>query len=153
KEFGQIRYIREDRNRGEGGARNVGIKASRGQYIAFLDDDDLMLPQRLKLQVPAMEAHPEVGVVYSQNVMKGKGLDKIWDDAEPTAEPDIFDKLWPDARHAPSGDVFHIFLKREFLSMDTLLVRSVAFEKAGYFEDYPTEAHYDMFLRLAFHVP
>jgi hypothetical protein len=44
-------------------------------------------------------------------------------------------------------------LKEEFLSMDTLIVRREAFDKAGYFENYSTEAHYDMFLRLAFHVP
>ena len=139
----QARHIRLATNHGEGGARNVGIKASRGKYIAFLDDDDLMLPQRLKLQVPALEAHPEVGVVYSQNIMRGTFMSEL----------PVWERSWPDARRAPSGDVFEIFLKEEFVSMDTLIVRREAFEKAGYFENYLTEAHYDMFLRLAFHVP
>ncbi|HEY7316997.1 MAG TPA: glycosyltransferase family 2 protein, partial [Candidatus Binatia bacterium] len=151
RKYPQVRHIRLTTNHGEGGSRNVGIKASHGKYIAFLDDDDVMLPGRLKLQVPAMEAHSEVGVVYSQNIIRGKGLDKWWPDA--LRSGDVFDKTWPNARHAPSGDVFQIFLKEEFLSMDTLLVRREAFHKAGYFENYPTEAHYDMFLRLAFHVP
>jgi hypothetical protein len=154
RKFTQVRHIRLATNRGEGGARNVGIKSSQGKYIAFLDDDDLMLPHRLRVQVPVMETHPEVGVVYGQNIMRGKGLDRIWQDACRAPSGDAFDKTWPDARRAPSGDVFHIFLKEEFLSMDTLLVRRDAFEKAGYFdESLSNMEHYDMFLRLAFHVP
>jgi glycosyltransferase involved in cell wall biosynthesis len=151
--YPDVRYIRLAAQHGEGGARNAGIKAARGKYVAFLDDDDLMLPHRLRLQVPAMEAHPEVGVVYSQNIIRGAELRKWWSDAVPAPSGNAFDKTWPDAKKAPSGDVFAIFLKEEFLSMDTLLVRRGAFDKAGYFEDYPTEAHYDMFLRLAFYVP
>jgi glycosyltransferase involved in cell wall biosynthesis len=148
RKYSQARHIRLTTNHGEGGARNVGIKASRGKYIAFLDDDDLMLPGRLQLQVPAMEAHPEVGVVYSQNLIKSK-----WSEAHRATSIPGADVIWPDARRAPSGDVFATFLKEEFLSMDTLMVRRDAFDKAGYFESYPTGAHYDMFLRLAFHVP
>jgi glycosyltransferase involved in cell wall biosynthesis len=148
-----VRYIRLATQHGEGGARNEGIRASRGKYVAFLDDDDLMLPQRLRLQVPAMEEHPEVGVVYSQNIIRGKGIEKWWPDATPSPSGETFDKTWPDPRQAPSGDVFAAMLKREFLSADTLLVRREAFDRVGYFESFPTEAHYDMFLRLAFHVP
>jgi glycosyltransferase involved in cell wall biosynthesis len=143
EKYPQARHIRLTTNHGEGGARNAGIKASRGEYIAFLDDDDFMLPRRLKLQVPLLEAHPEIGVVYSQNIMRGR-----WAPDAP-----VLERSWPDAGRAPSGDVFEVFLKEEFLSMDTLIVRREAFEKAGYFENYPTGAHYDMFLRLAFHVP
>jgi glycosyltransferase involved in cell wall biosynthesis len=148
RKYPQVQPIRLETNHGEGGARNFGIRASQGKYIAFLDDDDLMLPDRFKLQVPAMEAHPEVGVVYSQNIIKSR-----WAESHRATSILAVDTTWPNARRAPSGDVFNIFLKEEFLSMDTLLVRREAFEKAGYFENYPTEAHYDMFLRLAFHVP
>lgn len=54
------------RNRGESVARNVGIRASRSDLIAFVDDDDRMLPDRLRLQVRAMEESPDAGLCYSQ---------------------------------------------------------------------------------------
>ena len=149
-----IRYFRLTSSRGMSATRNVGIKASKAKYVAFLDDDDLMLAQRLKLQVSEIEAHPEVGVVYSQNIIRGKSIIKIWRDAEPAPSGDAFDKTWPDAHNAPSGDVFHRYLMQEFISVDTPLVRREAFEKAGYFDESLTNMeHYDMFLRLAFHVP
>lgn len=136
-EYPGVRYIRLARNRGEAGARNAGIEASTGKYVTFLDDDDVWLPHKLSIQVPVLEANPEIGVVYSQNIIRDE--DK--------------DVTWPDAGRAPSGYVFEDFLKREFISMNAVLVRREAFDKSGLFdEDLPTMTHYDMFLRLAFHV-
>jgi glycosyltransferase involved in cell wall biosynthesis len=65
-----IQYIRLETNRGLPVARNVGIRGSAGKYVAFLDDDDLWLPYKLTLQVPVLEAHPEIGVVYGQVIVK-----------------------------------------------------------------------------------
>ncbi|MDQ5836983.1 MAG: glycosyltransferase, partial [Acidobacteriota bacterium] len=45
-----VKYIRLERNQGVAGARNVGLLASGGEYVAFLDDDDLRLPGSLDLQ-------------------------------------------------------------------------------------------------------
>ena len=65
-----VRYIRLETNRGASAARNIGIKAGRGAYVAFLDDDDLWLPQKLRQQLSVLEAHPEVGVAYSPCVIR-----------------------------------------------------------------------------------
>jgi glycosyltransferase involved in cell wall biosynthesis len=51
-------------NQGESAARNHGITLSRGRYIAFLDSDDLWLPEKLARQVPVLERSPDVGLVY-----------------------------------------------------------------------------------------
>jgi len=56
----RIRYIYQD-NTGLGGARNTGIRAARGRYVAFLDADDLFLPENLALQVQELQSHPEAG--------------------------------------------------------------------------------------------
>ena len=61
----RIRYMRHDTNYGQSRARNTGIAASGGRYIAFQDSDDEWLPGKLQRQVDAMEAlSPAVGMVY-----------------------------------------------------------------------------------------
>ncbi len=62
----KIRYIRYNENKGAAFARNAGIKASRGDYIAFQDSDDEWFPHKLQRQMEAFKnASPEVGVVYT----------------------------------------------------------------------------------------
>jgi glycosyltransferase involved in cell wall biosynthesis/SAM-dependent methyltransferase len=62
----QIRYLEHPghRNHGMSAARNLGIGASSGAYIAFLDADDVLLPEALAEQVAILEAHPEAAMVY-----------------------------------------------------------------------------------------
>jgi glycosyltransferase involved in cell wall biosynthesis len=62
----KIRYIYYCDNRGSSVARNIGIRASHGEYIALLDSDDEWLPEKLDRQVEVLQNEsPEVGVVYS----------------------------------------------------------------------------------------
>jgi glycosyltransferase involved in cell wall biosynthesis len=135
--YPQVHYLRLETNRGSSCARNTGIRASRGKYIAFLDDDDVWLPHRLHVQVPFLETHPDIGVVYGHGITTDEAGRSL---------------TWPET--GPSGWVFEDFLTRtdDFVNVDTLLVRRDAFDKAGYFdEEVPTMEHYDMALRLARH--
>ncbi len=59
----RIRLLQHERNRGEPSARNSGIAAATGQYIAAMDCDDISLPQRLEKQVNHLQSHPNIGVV------------------------------------------------------------------------------------------
>src|SRR5437867_2556724 len=73
KRFGEaIRYVHQA-NGGVSKARNTGIAEARGVYLAFLDQDDLWLPDKLSVQVAYLDSHPEVGAVYCQCEVKGKG--------------------------------------------------------------------------------
>ncbi len=58
----RVRYLYQD-NRGPAAARNTGINESNGQFVAFLDADDLWLPEKLDKQIRAMENHPDYALV------------------------------------------------------------------------------------------
>jgi glycosyltransferase involved in cell wall biosynthesis len=61
----RLKYIRHDEHRGAIAARHTGVCASSGEIIAFLDQDDLFHPEKLRLHVAFLEEHPEVGVAYN----------------------------------------------------------------------------------------
>ena len=60
----RIRYIKQQ-NQGIAGARNTAIREATGDWIAFLDHDDLILPNKLEKQLAVIEANPHLVVVYS----------------------------------------------------------------------------------------
>jgi glycosyltransferase involved in cell wall biosynthesis len=52
-------------HRGASASRNVAIQHARGEYLAFLDADDVYLPQKLALQVPLLDSHPRAAMTYA----------------------------------------------------------------------------------------
>jgi glycosyltransferase involved in cell wall biosynthesis len=58
----RIRYLYQE-NKGLPGARNTGIRSARGEYIAFLDSDDLFMPHKLEIQLRMLEERPDLGLV------------------------------------------------------------------------------------------
>lgn len=83
----KVIYIRHEKNKNGAAARNTGIKVSKGDYIAFLDDDDLFLPGKLIKQVTYLEEHKEFDAVYclarrskygcSHSIIEGDGSREI----------------------------------------------------------------------------
>ena len=61
----RIKYILHKKNKGLSAARNTGIRASTGEYIALLDGDDIFHPKKVELHVDYLEKHPEIGVTYN----------------------------------------------------------------------------------------
>lgn len=64
--YHRVRYIRQS-NQGVSAARNTGMAAAGGEFLAFHDHDDLMRPTRLSTQVGYLLAHPEVGCVLCRH--------------------------------------------------------------------------------------
>src|SRR3990167_7894784 len=65
----RIRYIKNDRNKGMSAVRNIGIRNSKGTYIAFLDDDDEWMPDKLEKQMSLLiPGPPNLGAVYTGSI-------------------------------------------------------------------------------------
>lgn len=62
----KVRYLEHDghQNRGASASRNLGSSNAKGEYIAFLDADDVWLPHKLEEQAAILESHPEAAMVY-----------------------------------------------------------------------------------------
>ena len=111
-----IRYVRAERRQRLVGARNIGILASGGDLITFLDDDDVRLPGSLDLQVAALDSAPEAGLVYGQALLGDQ-------DCVPTGS------LYPAA--CPRGDIFWRLLERNFIPCPSVVFRRSCLYRVG----------------------
>ena len=132
----RLRYIQLSKN--SGGApvpRNAGIRAARGEYIAFLDDDDEWLPEKLEKQVNKFKSvSSDVGVVYHGYVYVN----------EQTGEK-LFEVI-PDKK----GDVFELLLEKGIVGDTTPLVRKECFKRVGLYDtEFLGTYDRDMWLRVA----
>lgn len=135
----RIKYIYQD-NRGPAIARNWGIRASQGEFIAFLDSDDVWLAEKLELQIGLLESRREVGLVYSDAFRSYGNTGIIEKDTE-------FVRLKPYA-----GWTFGHLFRDNFIHTSTVVVRKRCLEEVGVFDEggnfVPAE-DYDLWLRIA----
>ncbi|MBI4341881.1 MAG: glycosyltransferase [Candidatus Omnitrophica bacterium] len=127
----RIRYVYQA-NQGLAASRHHGVRLCRGKYIAFLDDDDLYLPDKLEQQVAFLEAHPEIGLVYSpvQLVDREKRVLGMY----PQQPARTFLELIDGCTIATHG----------------VLVRTACFHQVGTFrKDRSPAEDYDMWLRIS----
>jgi len=131
----RIKYFCHQTGRGDGGARNTGIINSSADYIAFLDDDDQWLPEKLGLQLTVLENSPaHIGGVYTGQF-----------DVNDT-DGEISKICSPNRR----GDLSQYLFKDPCIVTSTVLFRRECFEKLGLFdESIPYCNDYDMWIRIA----
>ncbi|MCS6775344.1 MAG: glycosyltransferase [Chloroherpetonaceae bacterium] len=133
----RILTLRQE-NAGLSAARNAGIAASDGEFLQFLDADDRIRPDKLMEQLQAFEAHPAVGVVYSEGV---------YIDAEGRV-------TGPVPVNHPSGRVFHELLTLWGTVAHAPLVRRECLDRVGGFDPgLRSFEDYDLWLRIALHYP
>ncbi len=124
-------------NGGISTARNRGILQATGEFIAFLDADDLWAPDKLELQLAALQQHPEAGVAYSWTY--------FMDEKEGDRSFYPFDQVLFE------GNVYAILLVYNFItSGSNILVRRQAVESVGGFDPKCAgAADWDYWIRLA----
>lgn len=130
-----IKYVRVERNQRVAGARNIGLVASRGDYISFLDDDDTRLPDSLDAQIEALEREPHAGLIYAR---------AIWGDQQGVAE----DRSYP--LDCPQGDIFWQLLTRNFIPCGSAVFRRSCLTRVGLLNDrIPGLDDWDLWVRIA----
>jgi glycosyltransferase involved in cell wall biosynthesis len=134
----RIRYIYQT-NSGVSAARNRGILSSNGEYVAFLDDDDLWLPRKLELQIKYLDEHPEVGLLFSNTNTATTGEDLRF-----------ANKKMSQISKPHRGKVFRELFVENFIPCCSVVVRRICFDKVGLFDPSLRNAQdYDMWLRIA----
>jgi glycosyltransferase involved in cell wall biosynthesis len=89
----RIKYMRHETNKGGGAARNTGISDAKGEYIAFLDSDDVWLPEKIEKQVRLFDhADPRVGVIYT-GFYRTDGNDRITKQVTPSMKGNLYNRL------------------------------------------------------------
>lgn len=129
----RLKYIQHKQEKGGSAARNTGIKNSKGQYIALLDDDDEWLPKKLEIQMREFKDTPQdVGFCFS-------AVKNVYDDREEISV-------------SPEGvaDYHELTLRRAkgFLTV-TLIIKRFVFNKVGLFDEkFPSHQDPDLMIRV-----
>ena len=136
--YGQHLSVIQQQNRGVSAARNAGIAAASGRYIAFLDSDDLWLPQKLRQQVQFFTLHPEALVCQTEEIWVRNGR-----------------RVNPGLRHRKlSGMIFEPSLHLCLVSPSAVMIRRSLFDTVGLFdESLPACEDYDLWLRVSCRYP
>lgn len=116
-----VRYIRKE-NGGSASARNRGIREARGRYIAFLDADDLWIPEKLERLHELFEKDPALAWAYSDALFVEAETDKALYRAS-------------QIRARPQGDVLQPLMLGNFMPPSMIVVKRNVLEEVGGFDE------------------
>ncbi|MBW4651841.1 MAG: glycosyltransferase [Kaiparowitsia implicata GSE-PSE-MK54-09C] len=125
-------------NQGLPGARNTGIMHAKGEYIAFLDADDLWEPTKLEKQVCRFEQYPDVGLVHAW-------MEFIDENGKPTGRI---------MRSDANGNAWKLLAERNVIACPSVMVRKSCFDITGMFDrSLRSVEDWDMWIRIAAKFP
>ena len=121
----RVRAIYHDRNLGASRSRNDGIRAARGEYLAFCDADDVWMPMKLARQLEVLRKNPMHDVAYCDaEIVNERGM----------ATGKRFSNQLPVPGDG-SGRLFHKFCTRNFVNTQTVVLRRNCVLDGRYFDE------------------
>jgi len=135
----RVTYIHQ-KNQGEPAARNTGMSNATGDFIAFLDADDLWLPEKTQLQMDLFEKHHEYGLVYTDmTTFNDEGV--LVQSVRATRK-----------KHYCSGRIFRQLFQETLFGSGSVIFRKACIETVGGFDEtFYIGSDYEMWLRMARH--
>jgi glycosyltransferase involved in cell wall biosynthesis len=134
EKFGPSLRLCRQENRGVSAARNRGLAEAGGELIAFLDSDDLWLPEKLAVQASYLRTFPQAALCHTEEIWLRRGR-----------------RVNPRRRHAKaSGKAFAELLRESLISPSAVVIRRAVLEGAGGFDErLPACEDYALWLTLA----
>ncbi len=147
----RVRYLYQKNSGGCGSPRNAGMRAATGEFLAFLDSDDVLAPHRLQTEVEFLTRNPDVGMVFS-NYRDFQG-DRVHDGSHFEECPLLSRRLGPPAAAVAtvldSEASTELMLTENFGSSSPMVRRAVAESVGGYDETLRASEDYDFQYRVA----
>ncbi len=137
-----IKYIKQDGNKGACAARNLGIKNSQGEYVAFLDDDDTWEPDKLEKQLERFAGtSDDVAMVYC-----------LGDVVDMSTNPPTVTDYYTTGLYKDEI-TFHDQLKYDYIGSTSqgLIKKKALLALGGFDESLPARQDYEMWLRISKH--
>ena len=134
----RIIYLKFRNNGIIAASRNYAIKHAKGEYIAFLDSDDLWLPEKLEKQIKILEISNETAMVYTRFKTIEEGI--------------ISNNTYPKIGRYNSGSIFKPLYLRAFIACSSVMVRKNILNGIGFFDTDPAliaTEDADLWLRIA----
>jgi len=137
--YGNRIRILHQRQAGASAARNLGMHAAQGDWIAFLDDDDVWLETKIARQIELVNNNSALGLVYCSDHAVDEQLRTLY---TRTAAPEN------------RGDVFERLLIKNFIFTSCVIARRKAIEQAGYMQlEFRFAQDWDLWLKIAAQYP
>jgi len=134
KSFPNVQYLSMENNSGVSKARNTGLDIAKGEFICFLDSDDLWNEKKLQIQVHWMENNTDSQICYTDEIWIRNGV--------------RVNQMNRHRKH--SGDIFRYCLALCIVSPSSVMIRAKLFDEIGNFdESLPACEDYDLWLRIA----